>query len=162
MSRKNPVVLSLYPNSVGLCYAVFEGDLKPIDWGIRTARQEKHDTLTIFAARLLKMFSPAAIVLPVRNGTQRGWRRLQDVADSIAVLADVQSMSVHWISRHDIKTCFAKWEAKQKDAIARVIVGLMPEFEQHLPPVRKIWMSEDYRMGIFDAVSQAITSERKF
>jgi hypothetical protein len=26
-----------------------------------------------------------------------------------------------------------------------------------MPPVRKIWMSEDRRMGIFDAVSLAVT-----
>ncbi len=50
---------------------------------------------------------------------------------------------------------------KSKDAIARTIAQLMPEFEQHLPPVRKIWMSEDYRMGIFDAVAIAMAQWNK-
>ena len=44
-----------------------------------------------------------------------------------------------------------------KREIAEAIVREFPELEPRLPPVRKIWMSEDVRMSIFDAAALAIT-----
>jgi len=55
-----------------------------------------------------------------------------------------------------VQAHFLPCGAKSKDAIARVIVEQLPEFGQHLPPRRKKWMSEDYRMGLFDAVALAM------
>lgn len=52
---------------------------------------------------------------------------------------------------------FSQFGARSKDAIARSIVNVLPEFAQHVPPIQKIWISENYRMGIFDAVAFAMT-----
>ena len=154
----NSIVLSLYPNSVGLCYVAFEEHLRPIDWGIKTARQRKHATLINHAKELIDLFAPTTVILPVRNVGQFGSARLRRVADEISTLARSRSIGVLWISRSEITSHFANCGVKSKDAIARTIAQLMPEFGQHLPPVRKIWMSEDYRMGLFDAVALAMLS----
>ena len=47
--------------------------------------------------------------------------------------------------------------ARTKDEIARAIAKLLPEFAARVPPMRKLWMSEDYRMGLFDALSLVFT-----
>ena len=44
-----------------------------------------------------------------------------------------------------------------KDAIAEAIVKHVPAFARYLPPVRKPWMSEDKKMGLFDAAALALT-----
>lgn len=147
-------VLSLYPNVSGLCYALFEGELRPVDWGIKTARRNKHMTIMRHATSLLTLFMPAIILLPARP--KSGSRRLQRIAVEIERLSRTGGIEVHWYSRSDIKSCFMRFGGGSKDAIAAVIVRLLPEFEQHLPPMRRLWASEDYRMGFFDAVAQAI------
>lgn len=154
------LVLAIYPNVSGLCFAVFEGNGRAIDWGIKTARQRKQTTLLLQAVRLIDAFSPAIVILPVRWAMTKGAGRLQRLTAEIEHLARGAGASVHAYSRSDIQTHFADYGATSKDAIARVITRLMPEFEQHLPPIRKIWMSEDYRMGVFDALALALTFYR--
>jgi len=57
------------------------------------------------------------------------------------------------LSTTAIQACFARFEAKTKYNIAKKISQLLPEFLPQLPPPRKIWLPEDYRMSIFDAAS---------
>jgi len=42
-------------------------------------------------------------------------------------------------------------------SLALVIAQHIPAFERYLPPPRKPWMSEDARMGLFDAAALALT-----
>ena len=44
-----------------------------------------------------------------------------------------------------------------KQEIAIAIAERFPELAPRLPRSRKPWMSEDYRMSIFDAVALALT-----
>jgi hypothetical protein len=46
---------------------------------------------------------------------------------------------------------------KTKYEIARTIVKWLPQFKHQMPRFRKPWMAEDYNMGMFDALSLAIT-----
>jgi len=55
-----------------------------------------------------------------------------------------------------VREAFKEYGAGIKDEIASAIVGLFPELEWRLPPKRKIWTKEDFRLAIFDAVSAAI------
>ena len=154
----SPIVLAVYPNVSGLCYAAFEGKLLPIDWGIKTARSAaKRATLMRHAEWLVRLFTPSTLILPSRNAVMGGSRRLQKLATDIEVLATRSQASVHWYSRSEIRECFSCYGAQSKEAIAGAIARLLPDFEQHLPPVRRLWMSEDYRMGLFDAVALAVT-----
>ena len=44
-----------------------------------------------------------------------------------------------------------------KHALAVLLAARFPkELQTRLPPKRRPWMSEDYRMGIFDAVALAV------
>ena len=37
------------------------------------------------------------------------------------------------------------------------IADVLPEFAPRVPPMRNLWKSEDYRMGLFDALSLTFT-----
>jgi hypothetical protein len=43
----------------------------------------------------------------------------------------------------------------KKHRIAETIAGHIPALKLYVPPARKAWMSEDARMGIFDAAALA-------
>jgi hypothetical protein len=150
------LVLALYPNMKGLWYVVFEERLRTIDWGIKQVRKKKGADFERYAQWLMNVFSPARIVLPMRLAVTVESGRLQKVAANIEELATAYGISVHFYSRAEIQAHFMQYGTKSKDEIARVIVGVLPEFGQHLPPRRKKWMSEDYRMGLFDAVALAM------
>jgi hypothetical protein len=50
-----------------------------------------------------------------------------------------------------VKQAFSE-SASNKYEIAVAIANRFPELAPRLPRFRKAWMSEDYRMSIFDAV----------
>ncbi len=59
------------------------------------------------------------------------------------------------VSRPQVEEAFG--DPANKHEIARAVAELFPELSHRLPPRRKAWMSEDERMGIFDAASFALT-----
>ena len=45
--------------------------------------------------------------------------------------------------------------------LAELIAKHIPAFERYVPPPRKPWMSEDSRMGLFDAAALALVFYKK-
>ena len=66
-------------------------------------------------------------------------------------------MTTRAYSRAQIRDCFAFFGAKNKYDIASLIAQEFPQLASRCPPERKPWMSEDYRIAMFDAVSLVIT-----
>jgi len=56
-----------------------------------------------------------------------------------------------------VKKVFAVFRANTKHEIAHAVAQQLPELAPRLPRFRKPWMSEDYRMAIFDAAALALT-----
>ena len=56
-----------------------------------------------------------------------------------------------------MKQAFSESGASNKYEIAVAIANRFPELAPRLPRFRKPWMSEDYRMSIFDAVGFAVS-----
>lgn len=83
--------------------------------------------------------------------------RLVQLIRAMQGLGTSRALAVVRFARADIRRCFALLEARTKPEIAAAIAQHFPELAPRLPPKRKIWMSEDERMSIFDAVSLALT-----
>ena len=47
--------------------------------------------------------------------------------------------------------------AKSKDDIAEMVAKRVPELEMRLPPRRRLWESEHFSMGVFEAAALALT-----
>ncbi len=155
-NMREPLVLSIFFNTRGFGYAVFEGVVAPVDWGIKTVK-DKNDYFE-HVRLLLHLFEPSVIV--VQDCTAKMARctdAIQEVINRIAKLAKKKNIRVLRYSRADIRASFAYYGAFNKDEIARAIADVLPEFAPRVPPMRKLWKSEDYRMGLFDALSLTFT-----
>jgi len=92
----------------------------------------------------------------------RRCRRIERLINDISKLASKRQIKVRSFSRIKVKQTFSECGASNKQEIAIAIANRFPELVPRLPRFRKPWMSEDYRMSIFDAVGLALTSFFKF
>ena len=153
---REPLVLSVHLNTRGFGYALFEGVAAPVDWGIKVVKA-KPDTIEQVRL-LLHLFSPSVLVLQDCGGKlSRCTKAIKALSDRIVALAKKKGIRVLRYSRDEIRSCFAYYGARTKDEIARAIAKLLPEFAPRVPPMRKVWQSEDHRMGLFDALALTTT-----
>ncbi len=157
--KRHDRVLAMYPCTYGLGFVVFEAALAPVGWGVKSARgKRKNKQCLRYIHTLLKRYEPDALVLQDTSptGTARAWR-ITRLNAAIAELAENSDMPVYTVSRAQVRDAFAYLGAPTKHAIAEAIAKHIPAFERYLPALRKPWMSEDARMGLFDAAALAGT-----
>jgi hypothetical protein len=159
MTRKRTsaeLVLALFPSTRGFGYAVFEGPQSLVDWGVKSACCHQKNLTSLQKIReLVAFYRPDVVVLEDYDGSgSRRAKRIRTLINLVAAHAAEEGMSTAFFSRASVRTCFGLGTKRE---IAEAIARDLPELEPRLPPVRKIWMSEDRRMSIFDAVSLAMT-----
>jgi len=156
--RKSARVLAFYPSTAGLGFAVFEGRSFPINWGVKLISKNKNAVALKAAVTLMERYRPSVVVVEDYAGKDsRKCNRIERLIETIAQAAKERTIRIVRYSRSDIRQCFALLGAFTKYEIAQAISRELPEFEPYLPPVRKIWLPEHYRMSIFDAVSLVFT-----
>lgn len=157
-NAKQKLVLAVDPATRGIGFALFEGPRQPIDWGVKDAKVDKNAQGLLRIQRLMDFYHPDVIVVEdyAGEGSRRS-TRVQQLIKDIKRLAQTKGIKTYSYSRSAIRKTFAQSGAKTKYEIAKKIAEWLPTFAQRLPPVRKPWMSEDYRMSIFDAVALALT-----
>lgn len=156
----NPeLVLAVYPSTKGFGYAVFEGAIMLVDWGVKGARGKGKNAVSLGKFReLLDFYRPDVLAIDDCKGERwRRARRIKALSDQMAAEAGQSGIASASISRADVRAFFSRSSARTKRQIALAIARQFPELEPRLPPVRRIWMSEDARMNIFDAVALALT-----
>jgi Holliday junction resolvasome RuvABC endonuclease subunit len=157
-NENHKLVLAIDPATKGVGYALFEGPRRPIDWGVKYAKVRKNAQGLRKIQRLIDFYHPDVIVVEDYAGDgSRRCKRVQQLIKNIKRLAQKKGIKTYSYSPSAIRKTFAQSGAKTKYEIAKKIAEWLREFEPRLPPVRKAWMSEDYRMSIFDAVSLALT-----
>jgi len=62
---------------------------------------------------------------------------------------------VRCISRRDVNRAFVGFESNKYE-VASALARQFPDLALRLPPKRKCWQSEDYRMGVFDAAALGV------
>ena len=155
MSPGRPeLVMAIFPNTRGFGYAVFEG-LVPVDWGMSDVRGHSRNNVCIDrAAMLLNRYQPDILLL--RDVAEARSIRIANLIEAIAALRR-DPMACFVVSRGQVREAFGHLNRPTRVAIARAIAERIPFFEPLVPSVRKIWHSEDRRMGLFDAVALALT-----
>ncbi len=154
----NALILAVFPAVRGFGFALFHGAWVPLDWGFRHVQGDKNESSRDKVATLLDDYAPDTLLLEDHAGEgSRRSARVETLIDEIAALADAKGICVARYSRDQIRECFAEFGATTKYEIAEAISRSLPEFPPQLPPQRKIWLPEDYRMSIFDAVSLIFT-----
>src|SRR5215831_10039059 len=161
MSRvytKDIRVLAVDPSTRGFGFAILEGPDRLIDWGVRETKVDKKRKSLRFIAELIDRYQPSVFV--VEDYTRKGSRRcgrVRELINDISQLAVKRKVKVRSFSRAKVKQAFSETDASTKYEIAVAIAKRFPELVPRLPRFRKPWMSEDYRMSIFDAVGFGLT-----
>ena len=158
ISRKRyDLVLAIHLQSRGFAFVLFEGWLSPVDWGVFEARGAgKNARCLTRIASLLELHTPYVLVL--QDTSERGTRRanrIRELNRRVAELAGQHDMLVRTYSRAQVAEYFEDLGAITKHRIAETIAKHIPALKSFVPPARKPWMSENARMGIFDAAALA-------
>jgi hypothetical protein len=145
-------VLAIDPTTKGFGFVVFEGPAQCIDWG--NAAAKTNDKAMARVADLISWYEPEVVVLEDWKGSgARRRERIQQLLEEIVGLADGRGIAVSQIPWQAVKEAFSDLGAHTKHEIASVIALWFSELSVRLPAPRKIWMSEDQRMAIFDAAA---------
>jgi hypothetical protein len=156
--RKYALVLAVYLNTRGFAFVLFEGHLAPVDWGVKEMRGIKTNRRCLARiAVILDRYQPDVLVLQDTSlqGTRRA-RRIRNLNAALSELAQHRNIPSYAYSRAVVRSAFGYLGLPNKQALAELIIKYIPAFERYLPPPRKPWMSEDSRMGIFDAAALAL------
>lgn len=153
------LVLAISPCTRGLAFVVFEGPLSPIDWGVRDIRGAKRNETALEATKdLIKQHQPDVLVLHAYPGTStKRLGRVHRLSRLMAAYAAAEAVECNRFSRQDIRACFRDAGAVTRYEIAQVIAAHVPALNHRLPPMKKLWQSEDRRMRLFDAASLVMT-----
>jgi len=151
---KRVLALDVHPRSFG--FVVFEGPNRMLDWGVRSfrtgANAVKVPASTKFLA-LLDEFRPSAVVIGERltGRTEKQTRMLATIERQ----ARSRRIPVRRVSRRDVNRAFVGFESNKYE-VASALAQQFPALASRLPPRRKCWQSEDYRMGIFGAAAAGV------
>ena len=107
---------------------------------------------------MIDQYQPDVIAVEDCAGKgSRRCRRVEDLIGRILKIASQKKIPARSFSRSKVREAFFQWGAFTKHQISTAVAQKLPELAPRLPPLRKCWMSEDYRMSIFDAVSFGLT-----
>jgi Holliday junction resolvasome RuvABC endonuclease subunit len=157
-NNRELLTLAIYLTTRGFGFVVVEGHQRTIDWGVKDMRGDKNRKVLAKIEELMSWYRPAMLVLENAHGTtSRRAERIRQLHLQIIELAKTRKIPVRQFTRPDIKAAFATRNASTKYEVAQAVSRELPDLAPWLPPPRKIWMSEDPRLGIFDAASLALT-----
>lgn len=155
--EKHTLVLAIAPTIKGFGYTVFEGPDELIEWSISnlTSRQRLKEGIAR-VEELIDFYEPEVVVIEnAKTELCRKARKTVQFLAKVEKLSGKLSIPCHAYTREEIKEVFGRLSFNTKYEIAKGIAGFIPYLKARLPPDRKPWMSEDYRMGIFEAASLA-------
>jgi len=152
---KSPFVLAIAPSPRGFAFVLFDGPTTPFDWGIKELRGQRKNARTLAAiTKLVREYHPSALIIEAAHvkDSRRG-PRIRELMARVEGLAKDDGINVFRYGRTDIRHAFAQAGARTRPEIAKIIAEQIPALASRLPPLRKMWMSEDPRQSLFDAAS---------
>jgi hypothetical protein len=157
-----PRTLAIAPSSRGFGFGVMDGFDTLVDWGVKGANGSKNRETLRKVELLLTHYAPEVLVLPDTTAeTSRRAPRIKRLNQQIARLASEQGIEVVLFADETVRQMFLGTDKGTKHDLALAIANRYPEeLALRVPPKRRPWMSEDYRMDIFSAVALALIVRR--
>lgn len=153
-SEKRILALDLRASSFG--FVAFEGPTRLLDYGVRSFRQGINAVkipASTKIATLMEQYEPSTIVL--KQWTRDRNEKRGRMRKAVMRQADLRRIPVRLLSHGAVRKTFVGND-RNKYTIASALAQQFPELSERLPPKRKIWQSEDYRMSIFDAAALGV------
>jgi hypothetical protein len=149
------LALDLHPRRFG--YVVVESPEKLLDWGVRSHRRKGNAADVLIRRRLrplLELWRPSILVL--RSGlrmTQRPHQRRDRLLERISTEAKNHQVVVRILKK---RSGAGRGKRPTKYENARRVAEHFSVLRWKMPPKRKLWESEDYRMSMFTAAALAM------
>lgn len=151
------VALDVRPHSFG--YIVLEA-ASVLDCGSRSCkRHDANECLSTRFRTILHKYSPSVVLM---NSIRMGTRQVaptsprNELAKSLLGVSGAYGTTVVTIAPAAVREYFLAHDAHTKYEIATAVARFLPELAWKLPPQRKAWESEHYRMAIFNAAAIAL------
>ena len=136
-------------------YAVFEGPNRLIDWGVCLYGSSGGPTAARKRlASLLKQFRPSTIVVgTILREDALGRYGVRKILAAVRREALAHATLIQMVAKAKVRKVFRALHVKTKHQVAVTVAHLFPELRWKLPPKRKLWQKEHYRIAIFEAVA---------
>ena len=145
-------VLAIVPSYRGFGYALFDGT-SLVDWGTKVVSGQKGAACSAEAKLLILQYQPDVLALEDLKDSKRG-DRVRELVQGVIDLGKQHNVVVKQFSRAEMHKAFFETGEGTKHELAELIVKEFPEeLGFRLPPKRREWTSEDYRMAMFEAVA---------
>jgi hypothetical protein len=151
-ARKRTLAFDVRTRRFG--FALFEGPDELLDWGVRSFRRGVNAVKVPASQKiaiLLFEVRPHTVVIEKTSARDNAW-----LTQTIVRLAGKENVPVCQIPNPWIRKP-ASAKPPSKHEVAKALCERFPELADRLPPKRKPWQSEDYRMSIFDATALGLT-----
>ncbi len=135
---------------------MFEGANEILDWGVRSFRSGANAVKVPAREKLLALldeFTPSVIV--IRERETRGNTKNSQLLSILEKHVRSRRIPVRFITPRDVNRAFVGFESNKYE-VASALAQQFPTLASRLPPKRKCWQSEDYRMSIFDAAAAGV------
>ena len=152
-NTKRVLALDVHPRSFG--WVVFEGPNYILNWGVRSFRPGVNVAIAggTKLPALLDTFTPSAVV--IRKREARGGAKKPELLSIIERQVRRRRIPLRFITPRDVNRAFVGFDSNKYE-VASVLAKQFPALASRLPPKRKCWQGEDYRMGIFDAAAVGV------
>ena len=143
------LAIDAHPSSFG--FAVLERPHRFVDWGARSFRRGVNAVkipMRDKLAFLIAEYEPA-FILVMRPRVNRSLRLA-----TISRVARAHNVRVRIVSRKSINGAFP--DTRNKHELALAVANRMPTLSSYVPPRRKLWQHEHYRMTMFIAAAIAL------
>lgn len=151
-------VLAIDPTTRGFGFVVVEGADRLVDWGLRDIREDKEQRTVEKLDGLLSLYAPSLLVVEdVDDPSSRRSPRVRNMVRLLGGMAVQRGVEIRPVAPAKVRACFARSGATTKYQITGALCDRFPELVWYRPPRRRLWMSEDERMAIFDAASLVAT-----
>lgn len=154
-AKQPPCVLSLAPVTRGVGFAVLEGETL-VNWGVKTMTGiAKNAQLIRRVEELIRHYQPDIVTTEATDAKHsRRAPRIRALTRQIAKVCAAHEVKLKLYSQERIRRAFFAGGIGTKHELAALIANRFPqELGPLLPPKRKLWDSENYRMAFFEAVA---------
>lgn len=149
-------ILSIYPNSRGFGFACLELGSRVIDTGLIEISPVDNEKCLARIKHFMDYFKPALVTLRDTNKLGKKGKRITKLTNAITELAIERDLPTYYYSREQVKFCFEQFGANDKYEMSQKIIEWIEEMKPLAPKKKKFYETEDYHMGVFDALSLAI------
>ena len=156
-TKKEKVVLCLFPNTIGICYAVFIG-IKLIDYGIGYVSPVSNKKSLNRVMQYINFHNPDVILLRKLSKPKAVLnKRNKELINAITeVINSKQRIVLETYTRNKIQEVFQLFQVFSKYQISQKLIYWFPQLAGYEYPFRKDFMSENHNTGVFSAVSLAV------